>query len=311
MSQQQQRKKLICVVGATGHQGSGLVNKILSEKTEFSVRALVHNKNSQETKDLEKRGADVRKCDLGDEKCLAECFEGAYGVFALTLAFVATKEPSGEKKHAENIAKAAKQAGVSHVVFSTLESTQKPLEGIDIPKIGNYKVPHFDAKYDSNQFFKDLPTSYLYTSFYYDNFTGGLGMLKRNSDDSISLTLPIGNNKIAMVAAEDIGKAAYALFQKGNSAIGKEFYLCGSKSSGTEIAETFARVLNKKVKYNPENVDEVRKRLGDDLANMYVYFAKSENMLNQRSVEDSKKLVPDLLTFEKWATSHQQELKIQ
>ena len=38
--------------------------------------------------------------------------------------------------------------------------------------MGNYKVPHLDAKGEANQLFTDIgvPTTFLLTAFYWDNF---------------------------------------------------------------------------------------------------------------------------------------------
>ena len=73
------------------------------------------------------------------------------------------------------MAEAAKDAGVKHAIWSTLEDTRKwiPLSDTRMPTLqGKYKVPHFDAKAEANAFFTDLgvPTTFLLTSFYWDNF---------------------------------------------------------------------------------------------------------------------------------------------
>jgi hypothetical protein len=79
------------------------------------------------------------------------------------------------------LGQAAKDAGLRHVVWSTLEDTRPHFErlAIDVPTImGTNKVPHFDAKAEANVFFTELgvPTTFLQTTFFYESFiVGGQG----------------------------------------------------------------------------------------------------------------------------------------
>ncbi len=90
-----------------------------------------------------------------------------------------------------------------------------PLSDPRMPTLlGDYKVPHFDAKGSANQIFAELgvPTTYLYTSFYWDNFIHfGLGP-KRDGNGVLTLTLPMGDAKLPGIAAEDIGRARSPCF---------------------------------------------------------------------------------------------------
>ena len=103
-------------------------------------------------------------------------------------------------------AKAAKAAGVQHVVWSTLEDTRKwvPLSDNRMPTLmGKYKVPHFDAKAEADVYFSGLPVTYLVTSFYWDNlYAFGLGP-KKGEDGVYSWAFPMGNKRLAGIAVED------------------------------------------------------------------------------------------------------------
>jgi len=73
-----------------------------------------------------------------------------------------------------------------------------------------YKVPHFDTKGEANNLFTDLgvPTTFLLTSFYWDNLIHfGMGP-KKGPDGKFAFTLPMGDKKLPGSAAEDIGKCA-------------------------------------------------------------------------------------------------------
>jgi uncharacterized protein YbjT (DUF2867 family) len=164
-------RKIIAVVGATGAQGGGLVHAILNDPgSGFAARALTRDVNTDAARDLAKLGAEVVSADVDDAETLKRAFEGAYGAYCVTF-FWAHFSPEKEIAQASAMARAAKDAGIEHVVWSTLEDTRKwvPLSDDRMPTLmGKYKVPHFDAKGEANHVFADLgvPTTFLLTSFY-------------------------------------------------------------------------------------------------------------------------------------------------
>ena len=115
--------------------------------------------------------------------------------------------------------------------------------------MGKYKVPHFDAKGESNAFFTELgvPTTFLLTSFYWDNFIYfGMGP-KKGPDGKLAITLPMGDKKLPGMAAEDIGKCAYGIFKKGSEYIGKTVGIAGEHLTGAEMAASFSKALGQPV----------------------------------------------------------------
>jgi hypothetical protein len=142
-------KKIIAVVGATGAQGGGLVRAIMSDVSgDFTARALTRNVNSDKAKELAKLGAEIVAADVDDVESLKRAFAGAYGAFCVTF-FWEHFSPEKELTHVKSMADAAKDAGVEHVIWSTLEDTRKwvPLSDDRMPTLmGKYKVPHFDTR---------------------------------------------------------------------------------------------------------------------------------------------------------------------
>ena len=217
-------KKIIVVVGATGSQGGGLVRAILNDPSgAFAVRALTRDVNSEQAKSLVKLGAEVVAADVDDAESLKRAFQGAYGAYCVTF-FWAHFSPEKELAQAQAMAQAAKHTAVKHVIWSTLEDTRQwiPLSDNRMPTLmGNYKVPHFDCKGEANHFFSDLelPTTFLLTSFYWDNLIHfGMGP-KKGPDGRLAITLPMGDKKLPGIVAEDIGKCAYGIFKKGEPAL--------------------------------------------------------------------------------------------
>jgi uncharacterized protein YbjT (DUF2867 family) len=219
-------KNIIAVVGATGAQGGGLVRAILNDKRGgFTVRAITRDVQSAKAKGLAALGAEVVAADLDSPESLKKAFARAYGVFCLTN-FWEHFSPEKELTQAKGQALAAKATGVQHVIWSTLEDTRKwvPLSDNRMPTLmGKYKVPHFDNKGEANGEFTKLgvPTTFLLTSFYWDNLIHfGMGP-KKGPDGTLAFTLPMDDKKLPCIAAEDIGKCALGIFKKGREYIGK------------------------------------------------------------------------------------------
>jgi uncharacterized protein YbjT (DUF2867 family) len=303
-------KKVIAVLGATGAQGGGLVRSILNDKSgEFTARALTRDVNSDKARALSKMGAEVVKAELDDFDSLKKSFSGAYGVYGVTN-FWEHFSPEKEKAQAKSIANAAKDAGVKHIIWSTLEDTRNfiPLTDNRMPTLGNgqYKVPHFDGKGESNKYFTELnlPVTLLNTSFYWDNFIYfGMGP-KKGPDGKLALSLPIGERKLAGIAAEDIGKSAYGIFKNGSEFIGKTVAITGGNLTGKQMADFFAKALGQEVVFNPIPFD-VYRGFGfpgaDDLGNMFQFYHDFEEYFcGVRSVDFTKSINPELKSFDNW-----------
>lgn len=313
-------KKVIAVFGATGAQGGGLVRAILADKSgEFGVRALTRDVNSDNAKAIADMGAEVVKCDIDDYGLIRSALDGAYGVYAVTF-FWHHYSPEKEFTQAESVAKAAKEANLQHVIWSTLEDTRKwvPLDDNRMPTLGGkYKVPHFDGKGNADKHFSanDLPVTFLLTSFYWDNFIYfGMGP-KKGSNGKLTITLPLGDKMLPSIAAEDIGKCAYTIFKRGKEFIGKTVGICGGHPTGKIFADSFSKALGEEVVYNNVPFD-VYRGFGfpgaEDLGNMFQFKHDFEEYYcGARSIDFSKSLNPELLSFESWLEKYKKMIPLE
>ena len=302
-------KKIIAVTGATGSQGGGLVRAILKDANGgFRVRAITRNVKSDKAVALANLGAEVVAADLDNEESLRAAFSGAHGAFCLTN-YWEHFSPEKEITQIGNLARAAKAAGVKHAIWSTLEDTRKwvPLSDNRMPTLqGNYKVPHFDTKGGSDHCFTDagVPTTFLLTSFYWDNFINfGMGPVP-GPDGKLGITMPMGDKKLPGIAAEDIGKCAYGVFKRGDEFIGKTVGIAGEHLTGSEMAQALSRAFGVEIRYNDVPAD-VYRSFGfpgaDDIGNMFQFKRDfNDEFRGPRSVEFSRKLNSELQTFERW-----------
>jgi uncharacterized protein YbjT (DUF2867 family) len=312
-------KKIIAVTGATGAQGGGLVRAILADKSgAFVARAITRNPAGDKARALAKLGVEVVAGDLDDVASLTKAFTGAYGVYGLTNFW---EHFSGEKETAQGqaLAQAAKNAGVQHAIWSTFEDTRKafPLSDSRMPTLkGKYKVPHFDSKAEANHFFTDLgvPTTFLLTSFYWDNLIGfGMGP-KKGPDGKLAFVLPMGSKKLPGVAAEDIGKCAFGVFKRPDL-IGNTVGVAGEHLTGAEMAQALGQALEQPVDFSAVPPD-VYRTFGfpgaDDLGNMFQFKAETESAYcGARDLSLARSLNPELQTFGAWLAQNKARIPIE
>jgi uncharacterized protein YbjT (DUF2867 family) len=314
------QNKIIAVLGATGAQGGGLVRSILNDDSgEFKVRALTRDVNSDKAKSLTEQGAEVVAVDIDDHESLVKAFSGVYGVFAVTF-FWEHFSPEKEMAQVESIAKAANVTGVQHVVWSTLEDTRKwvSLDDNSMPTLNEkYKVPHFDGKGEADKFFSqyNVPTTYLLTSFYWDNLIHfGMGP-KRSEDGNLTFALPMGEKPLPGIAAEDIGKSAFSILKRGNEFIGKRVGIAGEHITGQAMADALSSALGETVNYFPVPFDMYRGfdfPGADDLGNMFQFkHDYNDDFVGARSIDLTKSLNPSLKNFEGWLNENKDKIPIQ
>jgi uncharacterized protein YbjT (DUF2867 family) len=305
-------KKVIAVVGATGAQGGGVVRAILADKDSgFTARAITRNVNSDKAKALAASGAEVVAANVDDEASVRRAFEGAYGAFCVTF-FWDHLSVEREQAEAAAMARAAKAAGVQHVIWSTLDDTRKfiPLDDPRMPTLhGKYKVPHFDGKGEADQYFRDagVPTTFLLTVFYWDNFIYFGSGPKAGPDGTLALTMPMGDKKLPSMAAEDIGKCAYGIFQRPDL-IGRTVGIAGGHLTGEQMAAGMSKALGVPVRYT-DVPPEVYRSFGfpgaDDMGNMFQFKRDfNEYYCNSRSIEFARSLNPALQSYEQWLAAN-------
>ena len=211
---------------------------------------------------------------------MKKAFAGAYGVFCLTN-FLEHFSPEKELAQAKSQAQAAKDAGVQHVVWSTLEDTRR----WEFTKLG-------------------APRTFLLTSFYWDNLIHlGMGP-KKGPDGTLAFTLPMGDKKLPGIAAEDIGACALGIFKEGREYIGKTVGIAGEHLTGTQMAAASAKALGQSVRYNAVT-PEIYRSFGfpgaDDLGNMFQFKRDFESIFcGVRNLDQSRALNPALQTFDQW-----------
>src|SRR5262249_50271361 len=157
-------KPLITVVGALSKQGRSVVHTLLGSGR-YRVRALTRRVDAPEAQSLARQGAELMAVplELGHKKELVSAFQGTLGAFLMTPPLVPPNSP--ETQIGKQQADAAVEAGVQHVIFTSLENVDK-ITG------GKKYAPHFTDKARVEEDIRTLPvtSSFVILAYFYTNF---------------------------------------------------------------------------------------------------------------------------------------------
>ena len=223
-------KKLIAVVGATGQQGGGVL-RALKGSGQFKVRALTRNPDKHR-----ELAEEVVEADLDRPETLKAAFEGAHGVFLVTNF---QEAGTAELKQATAAIRAAKDAGVKHLIWSTLPDVEA-ISG------GKFKVPHFTGKAKIDTVVKDSGFenyTFVIAPFYYQNLAGVLAPQKQ-TNGSMGWSLPL-NPTLRVIHMGDINElgniVSGAFAHPDEAGHGQYLPLVGDFMSFNGIVETLNR----------------------------------------------------------------------
>ncbi|HET9024988.1 MAG TPA: NmrA/HSCARG family protein [Burkholderiaceae bacterium] len=311
--------RIITVFGATGAQGGGLARTILSDpRRRFRLRAVTRKPESPAAVALKALGAEVVVADIDDATSVRRAMEGAHGAFCVTNFwehFSADKEVA----QAHAMAQAAIDAGVRHVIWSTLEDTREivPVGSGRMPVLmGRYNVPHYDGKGEANAAFIDrgVPTTLLYTSFFWDNLVHFGMQPQRGTDGVLGFVLPMGEAQLPGIAAADVGPCAFGIFARGDELVGKSIGIAGEHLSGAQMAQQLALALGEPVRHvalTPSQYAALGFPGAEDLANMFRFKREFERMYcDSRSVGCTRELHPGAQSFAQWLAANARRIPI-
>ena len=160
-----------------------------------------------------------------------------------------------------------------------------------------------------------LPTTFLLTSFYWENLIYfGMGP-KKGTDGRLAITFPMGDKKLPSIAAEDIGKCAYGIFKKGREFIGKTVGVAGEHLTGAQMAAALTKALGQEVRYN-DVPPEVYRGFGfpgaEDLGNMFQFNRDFEQVYSgARNLDLTRALNPSLQTFDGWLAHNKSRIPLE
>ena len=125
----------------------------------------------------------------------------------------------------------------------------------------------------------------------------------------------MGGAKLPGIAAEDIGKVAYAIFKAGDEYIGKTVSIAGEHLSGAELAAAFSKALGEEVVYNDVDPDAYRSfgfPGADEMGNMFQFKRDFESdYVGARDIAKTRALNPELKSFEAWLAENKDKIPLE
>lgn len=300
----QEQKPLISVVGATSKQGRSVATTLL-KSNQYRVRALTRNRDSVAARNLADLGAEivVAPLSLGHEKELVAAFDGADGAYLMTPQL----EPQGNAEFAlgKQLADAAVEAGVNHIVFSTLENVDKITAG------GKF-APHFTDKALVADYIRTLPVTHSFVSlaFFYTNLLEYYVPKMEGDTLLMPIYLPEDFRAPFVDPTTATGPAVLSVLSDPDTFKGKTLPIVGDIISPREMVETFQLVTGIKAEYRSAfKRDELlhyfpgfgtNDLLVQELIGMVEYAVEYGYFDKEHDLEWSRRLNPETLSWEKF-----------
>ncbi|KAJ2826717.1 hypothetical protein IWW50_002230, partial [Coemansia erecta] len=246
--------KLIAIVGATGLQG-GSVLKTLYASGKYKIRALTRSKNSDKATALVEKYPDIEltEADLDNVESLRQAFSGADIVFGVTdvksvFPRVLGGEIDAEFTQGKNIVDAAIDAGVSTIVYSSLDSASK-VSG------GKYtKVHHFDMKHRTEEYLRSksdkVDSFFIHLGCYMNNFLDR-ACISPEDTQTIEFHFPVEPATLIPLVdpINDTGPVVEYVLDHPNECQGVIYDVSGGLYEAQEVAKAFTEVTGKSARY--------------------------------------------------------------
>ncbi|KAJ5892944.1 hypothetical protein N7504_009635 [Penicillium tannophilum] len=241
--------KLITVFGATGQQGGSVIRAILQDDTlskEFKVRGITRDISKPAAQALLKQGVELVSADMNSKESLIKAIQGSHSVFLVTTPAWGVAGSDAELVHGKNVADVAKEAGVQHLIFSSLLDVTKESGG----RLKH--VPHFDQKAHVEQYIRSIgvPATFVLPGYFMNNYTS-FGMLRKGDDGVYTLAYPVGKDaQFPLVdIASDLGKYVAAALRNRSESLGAQLFAAADYYTPTRILAEFEEVTGKKARF--------------------------------------------------------------
>lgn len=279
--------KTFFVTGATGNQGSAVVNSLLAKG--YSVKALTRNPDARKAKTLKEKPVHIIKGDLNDIATYAGHLKNVAGIFS-----VQTFENGIDKEIKQGIALAdcAKQYGIKHFIYSSVIGSDQ-----------HTGIPHWESKFIIENHIKSLGISYtiLRPSSLYENFL--IPQVKSRILKGKLVTPTEGNKVQQFISAEDIGKISAAIFENPSFYRSKTLVLASEEMNMQQAAQIFSEVLGRKITYSKLPGFITRLVMGKDLHKMFSWINKNDAVF-LKDLDAFKKEFPELVDLKSWIKKH-------
>jgi len=249
-------KRTVLVIGSTGQQGGAVVRALLPKG--HQVLAFTRNSESPSAKKLAEQGVDVIQGDMSDSASLVKAMTGIDTVFAMTTPFEVGIE--GEIKQGIAIADAVKEAGVGHLIFSSVGSADRTTG-----------ISHFDSKYEVEKHIVSLGVPYTLSApvYFMDNILAAW-TIPSLKEGKLTLAMP-ANRALQQVSVKDIGTFGATMVERREEVFGKRIDIAGDELIGEETAAILSKASGRQIVFEGFDPEYLRKD-SEDMFSMFKWF---------------------------------------
>ncbi|KAJ5982982.1 hypothetical protein N7481_005081 [Penicillium waksmanii] len=235
----------ILITGATGKQGSSLIQNLVLKNAPYQILAVTRNTQSPSAQKLIQKYPDITIVQ-GDLDHPAELFKKAQSlspkpitsVFSVQLAIGNT---SSEESQGKNLVDEALKHGVKHFVYSSADRGGS--KSINNPT----DVPHFISKHNIEKHLiektqnEGMAWTILRPVAFYENLEPNfLGKVF-----ATSFRMSLKGSPLQMIGVNDIGAVAAEVFLNPEKYKGQEISLAGDELTYTQFEKIFKEKTGK------------------------------------------------------------------
>ena len=273
---------VIAVCGATGRQGGAATRSLL--EAGWKVRALTRRPDRRKARALAELGADVVRADMNDPASLRAAFEGAHGVYSVQNGLKSGFDR--EVAQGRNVADAANDAGVRHVVYGSAGTGERT------------GVPSWEAKLAVEEHMRqlDLPFTILRAMAFMELMTDP-SFFPAVGTWNIWPKLMGDDRPVPWLSVEDLGQIATRTFADPERFAGKDLRLAGDLQTLAECRTMYAEVMGRRPRSFPMPMWMFDRFTKHDLTTMWRWCRTGPVPLD---TSPTHAILPTALTVRQW-----------
>lgn len=229
---------MILVTGATGHFGKAAIDYLLEKRAAGSIAGLVRDESK--AAELISKGVTVKTGSYDDYSSLVNAFGDVD-----KLLFVSGSEVSKRSMQHQNVVKAAKEAGVKHILYTSFERKNET-ETSPVAFIGK---SHLETERNI------MASGISYTIFRNNLYMDYIPVFTGDKVLENGIFLPAGKTKAAFALRDEMAEAA-ACVLTGEGHEGKEYHISNTENySFQDVADVLSKISGKAISYVSPDVN--------------------------------------------------------
>ncbi|KAH7154314.1 hypothetical protein DER46DRAFT_638279 [Fusarium sp. MPI-SDFR-AT-0072] len=238
--------RALLITGATGKQGSSVINALIAKNADFLLLAATRNKESPSAKKLASKSTNIRLIE-GDLDSIPALFSAAkqaagtvplWGVYSVQLSMGKGITLEGEVRQGKGLIDESIKAGIKHFVYSSVDrgGDEKSWKDATV-------VPHFKTKHEIEHYLRDstangkspMNWTILRPTAFMENLEPGFAT-------KVFLTMirdTLKNKPLQWTATEDIGFFAAEAFTDPQAWGKQAISLAGDELTFAQLSEAF------------------------------------------------------------------------